>query len=79
MTDHKNIKGEKPGILNPDDLKQPELSESDIQILERKKFIIQSQDMGIFDMLPLDSKQKADFLNHIIHNQDDFNSSDKKK
>ena len=50
--------------FNPKDL-EVSLSPEDIKILERKEFIIKNTDLWVFDALPLDMKQKAEFLRHL--------------
>tara|TARA_R110000796_G_scaffold120188_1_gene234330 strand:- start:330 stop:587 length:258 start_codon:yes stop_codon:yes gene_type:complete len=64
-SDHKTINEEpEGGGFNPADL-EVALSENDIKTLERKQFIVKNSDIAIFDAMPLDNAQKADFLRFL--------------
>jgi len=60
--EQKNANG--TGVLNPEDLEEAPMTVEDMKTLELGKYLI--NDLDIFEMLPIDRKQKVQFLNKLI-------------
>lgn len=66
MSDFKDEKKEvMPTPYNPSEMLNKPLTMEQLKLLDMKQYLVQSADLKIFEMLPLDNIQQADMLRSL--------------